>query len=386
MGLPILNWKKMLTSLGFRLRQSQGNSRQTRQTVLSHTHQLETLEPRHLLDGAGLDFADAPASYAVTLANDGARHDENAVTWQQLGDTIVGEGGGDQKLYGGNDLNFQHQFGDSLALSDDGSTIAIGARGNNGNGSDSGHTRIYRWDGVSWNQLGSDIDGEAANDHAGKAVALSGDGNTVVIGAEENDGTANKAGHARVYRWDGTAWNQLGSDLDGALEKDTFGASVSISKDGNIIAVGAREVSSDGDWSYSGGGRVYQWDGTHWNQLGDNLGPANDVKGRASIVSLSDDGFTVAVGNCHAQGENRGHTGIYRWDGATWNQLGSDIEGEDYTDLSGRAVSLSGDGDVVAIGATWNDGTASSSGHARVFGWDGAAWNQLGGDLDGEAS
>ena len=167
----------------------------------------EALEPRHLLDGAGLDFADAPASYAVTLADDGARHDESAVTWQQLGDTIVGESGGDQKLFSSNDIDFQNQFSDALALSDDGGTIAIGARGNNGNGSDSGHTRIYRWDGASWNQLGSDIDGEAAGDHSGKAVALSGDGNTVVIGAEENDGTANKAGHVRVYRWEGAAWN-----------------------------------------------------------------------------------------------------------------------------------------------------------------------------------
>ena len=122
----------------------------------------------------------------------------------------------------------------------------------------------------------------------------------------------------------------------------------------------------------------------HWNQLGDNLGPFDNLRGRASIVSLSDDGFTVAVGNAHAHGDDLGRTGIYRWDGSSWNQLGGDIEGEHSTNFAGRAVSLSGDGDVVAIGASLNGDAGTYSGHARVFGWDGAAWNQIGGDLDGE--
>ena len=42
--------------------------------------------------------------------------------------------------------------------------VAIGAYGNDGNGSDAGHVRLYAWDGSSWVQRGSDIDGEAAGD------------------------------------------------------------------------------------------------------------------------------------------------------------------------------------------------------------------------------
>ena len=61
--------------------------------------------------------------------------------------------------------------------------MAIGAPLNDGNGSNSGHTRLYEWDGTSWVQLGADIDGEAAGDQSGYSVSLSADGSRVAIGA-----------------------------------------------------------------------------------------------------------------------------------------------------------------------------------------------------------
>ena len=56
--------------------------------------------------------------------------------------------------------------------SSDGSHVAIGAYLNDGNGSDSGHVRIYSWDGTNWAQVGNDIDGEAANDFSGRSVSF----------------------------------------------------------------------------------------------------------------------------------------------------------------------------------------------------------------------
>ena len=74
--------------------------------------------------------------------------------------------------------------------------MAIGAPLNDGNGSNSGHTRLYEWDGTSWVQLGADIDGEAAGDQSGYSVSLSADGSRVAIGARFNDGN----GSMRVTR------------------------------------------------------------------------------------------------------------------------------------------------------------------------------------------
>ena len=50
----------------------------------------------------------------------------------------------------------------------------------------------------AWKQLGPDIDGEAAGDYSGVSVSLSADGSTVAIGAAENDGNGSDAGHVRI--------------------------------------------------------------------------------------------------------------------------------------------------------------------------------------------
>ena len=105
----------------------------------------------------------------------------------QLGQDIDGEAGGDLS-------------GSAVAISADGDTVIIGAFLNDGsNGSDSGHARIFDWDGTTWTQRGNDIDGEAATDLSGEAVAISADGNAVAIGAPLNDGNGISSGHVRVF-------------------------------------------------------------------------------------------------------------------------------------------------------------------------------------------
>ena len=75
-------------------------------------------------------------------------------------------------------------------MSSDGSVVAIGATNNNGNGTKSGHVRIYENNNGTWTQIGSDIDGEN-EDYSGWSVSLSDDGSVVAIGAHRNDGTGN---------------------------------------------------------------------------------------------------------------------------------------------------------------------------------------------------
>ena len=361
----------------------------------------ESLEVRTLL---AADFGDAPSGYPVRLADDGARHETPAVitqVWQRLGDDIDGEAPEDRS-------------GCSVSLSADGNTVAIGAIGNDDNGTNNGHTRIYRWDsGTSaWGQLGGDIDGEVLGHWSGNSVSLSADGNTVAIGAILNDGndsTNTNRGHTRIYRWNsGTStWDQLGGagtgDIDGEAAGDHSGYSVSLSADGNTVAIGARQ--NDGNGTASGHTRIYRFDGTAWQQLGG--AGTGDIDGEAEnnyaghSVSLSADGNTVAIGAFFNDGDDstdtkRGHTRIYRYDGAAWQQLGGagtgDINGEAPGDSSGDSVSLSADGNTVAIGAPGNDGDESTDtqrGHTRIYRYNGTAWAQLGGaetgDIDGES-
>jgi hypothetical protein len=162
---------------------------------------------------------------------------------------------------------FTDNSGWSVSMSADGNTVAIGARNNDGiNGGSSGHVRVYDLAGGTWTQRGEDIDGEAAGDFSGWSVSMSADGNTVAIGAPQNDGNGNKAGHVRVYDWAGGSWNQRGLDIDGEAASNESGSSVSMSADGNTVAIGA--FRNRGNGTSSGHVRIYDWSGGIWNQRG----------------------------------------------------------------------------------------------------------------------
>ena len=310
--------------------------------------------------------------------------------WGQMGADINGEDYGDQSGY-------------SVSLSSDGLTMAIGSPYHDE--ADRGHVRIYKFDGDNWVQMGDDIDGEASGDNSGYSVSLSGDGSIVAIGAILNDGNGYNSGHVRIYKFDENAnpkWVQMGQTIDGEAAGDFSGYSVSLDDEGTIVAIGAYHNSSNaGDNNNNRGHvRIYKFDENviphQWGQLGGDIDGEsdNDYSGRS--VSLSGDGSMVAIGstdNNGTTGDNtdyRGHVRIYKFDeNATpqWGQRGGDIDGEASGDESGHSVSLNNDGDIVAIGAYLNDGAnGANSGHVRIYKFDGDNWGQRGGDIDGEAS
>ena len=98
----------------------------------------------------------------------------------------------------------------------------------------------YSWDGSTYIQHGSDIDGKASYDGSGWSVSLSNDGSVLAIGAYGNDGNGgyygniDYPGHVHVYRLD-----VCGSDINGKGVWDTSEWSVSLSNDGSVLAIGA---------------------------------------------------------------------------------------------------------------------------------------------------
>jgi YVTN family beta-propeller protein len=139
-----------------------------------------------------------------------------------------------------------------VSLSTDGSRVAIGAVFNNGGGSAAGNARVYDLSSGDWVQVGSDIDGEAANNYSGYSVSLSSDGSRVAIGAPSNDGGGSDAGQVRVFGLTDGAWTQVGSDIDGSAN-DYSGNSVSLNSDGSRVAIGAPNNTDAGSWAGRGG-------------------------------------------------------------------------------------------------------------------------------------
>lgn len=275
-------------------------------------------------------------------------------------------------------------FGRSVSLNSDGTVMAIGAIGNDGNGPDSGHTRIFALNGSNWTQVGGDIRGLMPNSRSGWSVSLSSDGNTVAIGAPNISTIGSNNGHTRIYAFNGTSWVQLGADIFGNAPGDRSGYSVSLSSDGSTVAIG--EITNAANGNISGRTRIFTFNGTSWLQVG--LGiigeVANDSFGYS--VSLSSDGNTVAIGAIgnDANGNNSGYTQVYTYNSTNWIQVGSNIVGLLPEDQSGYSVSLSSDGNTVAIGSPFNDGNGPNSGHTRIFTFNNTNWVQVGSNINGE--
>jgi hypothetical protein len=198
-----------------------------------------------------------------------------------------------------------------------------------------------------WQKIGQDIDGEAVGDQSGYSVSLSADGTIVAIGAINNDGSGSNSGHVRVYEFKEGSWQQLGGDIDGEAVGDQSGWSVSLSADGSVVAIGAiNNHGNDGNESYLGHVRVYEFKEGSWNQKGTDIDGEAAVDQSGFSVSLSADGTIVAIsstGNDGFDGTNswRGHVRVYEFKEGSWNQKGADIDGEAQGDESGWSVSIS---------------------------------------------
>lgn len=299
--------------------------------------------------------------------------------WTQIGSNINGEAAEDQS-------------GRSVSISGDGLTTAVGAFINDGNGTSSGHVKIYKNFAGTWTQQGIDIDGETANEFFGHQVSLSNDGLTVAIQAIGNGNGSFGYGIVRVYGYLGGAWAQIGVDIDGEAPDDgDWSSTVSLSGDGSTVAIGAPYNDGNG-WS-AGHVRVYKNINGTWTQQGGDMDgeAANDLFGTS--VALSDDGLTVAVGapNNTVNGNSSGHVKIFKITNGTWMQQGSNIDSEAAGDRCGWSVDLSSDGLTVAISAVGNtvNGTYAANsfaGHVRVFKNVNGTWTQQGDDMDADAA
>jgi hypothetical protein len=350
-------------------------------------------------------------------------------------------------------------FGSYVALSADGNTLAVSAHwessaatGVNGNQQDdslpqAGAVYIFTRSGSTWTQQaylkasntgrrGTSDEDPGDGDQFGFAIALSGDGNTLAVGANSEDAVAagaksdqkddswSSAGAVYVFSRTGTTWAQqayLKADQSTNMGLgDQFGFSLALNGNGNTLAVGVYDESGSGrtinaliDRMRGGSGAVYVFSrsGATWTKEaylktwnaegGDSWGVA---------VALSDDGNTLAAGSldedCRCTGVEQtnheigigdqkadlstGAVAIFVRSGTTWSQqayIKASNTGQE--DWFGVRLALSGDGNTLAVTAPnedsaatgingpQNDDTATEAGAAYIFTRNGTSWAQL---------
>jgi len=275
------------------------------------------------------------------------------------------------------------RFGHTIAIDSDGNRVAVAGPLNDGNGSNSGHVRVFEYSSGTWSQLGSDINGETSNDQSGywQGLSINAAGTRVAVGAWQNDGGGSDAGHVRIYEYSGSSWSQLGSDIDGGGNNYNFGYSVSLDSDGSHVIIGGPNKGDKGQVE------IYQYSGGSWSQVGSDIDNNTFYDSFGASVDIDSDGDRIVVGAHQNNGyySDPGYVRVFEYSGGSWTQLGSDIDGESGDDFFGSAVSINSDGDKIVVGAQNNDGTASNAGHVRVFAWNGSSWNKANSDIDGES-
>ena len=331
-------------------------------------------------------------------------------------------------------------FGKSLSLSSDGNTLAVSAlyeqsnaTGINGNQADNsasyaGAVYVFTRIGTTWSQQAYlKASNTEAEDYFGFSVSLSSDGHTLAVGAadessratgvngSEADNLASDAGAVYVFTRSGSTWSQQAyikaSNTDA---RDFFGNFVSLSPDGNTLAIAAPTEDSNAtgingnqaDNSATNAGAVYVFtrSGIAWSQQAylkaSNTGIEDNF---GTSLSFSSDGNTLVVS---AKGESSNATGVngdesdnsaldagaiyvFVRSGAAWyHQAYLKASNTSASDYFGNSMSLSSDGNTLAVGISGDDSNAIGingneadnslidAGAASVFIRSGATWSQ----------
>ena len=280
------------------------------------------------------------------------------------------------KLLGTN--NIRAGLGYSVALSADGNTAVLGGFTDNSN---QGAVWVYVRSGGIWTQQGSKLvgTGSAAQAEQGTSVAISADGNTVVVGGYMDT----PPGGAWVFSRSGTTWTQqaklIGTGYTGAGASQ--GASVSISADGNTAIVGG-----PGDNSNQGAVWVFTRSNSVWSQKGNKLvGAGNSGAAfQGNAVAISGDGNTICAAG-YVDNSSQGAVWIYTLNAGSWTQQGSKLVGTGNVGAANQGVSvaLSADGNTALVGGYIDN---NHLGAAWVFSRSGTIWAQQGNKLVGAGS
>ena len=289
------------------------------------------------------------------------------------------------KLVGSGNVGISFQ-GYSVALSADGNTAVVAGWQDN---STTGAVWVFTQSGGVWTQQGPKLvgTGVVANGNnaasQGQSVALSADGNTLAVGGPWDNGYV---GATWIFTRSGGVWTQQGSKLVGTgnVGQAYQGTSVALSADGNTLVVGGPQ-----DNTALGAAWVFTRSGGVWTQQGSKLVgtgfayPASNIE-QGGSVALSADGNTAIVGG-YSDDRNIGAAWVFTQNGGVWTQQGSKLVGTGYVGngagsvFQGGSVSLSGDGNTAVVGGSLD----APTGATWVFARTGTCWAQQGSKLVG---
>lgn len=270
------------------------------------------------------------------------------------------------------DASPNDSFGKSIAIA--GESMIVGSPMDDDGGTDSGAAYVYRFDGCTWAyEIKIKPDDPKVRNNFGRAVAIRSD--VIFVGAPREDTKVGiDAGAFYIFRFDGVDWIQEDRMTPADPQPEQiFGRALALSSDAATAVVGAPGDSDGG--THAGAAYVYRLEVDQWVQttkLVASDAEEADTFGRA--VSISEDGTTVVVGSS-GDDSSAGAAYVFRFDGANWTEDAKLDAGQDKEagDIFGRSVAVSGD--TILIGARRDDDGGIDSGSAYVFRLQGSVWS-----------
>jgi len=271
-------------------------------------------------------------------------------------------------------------FGCGTGLSADGSIMVVGAPYRGGA---TGAVYTYDWNGSAWVERSTILTAgdQQAGAYFGYDVAITPDGNTMVVGALGHITTINDQGKVYIYDWNGTAWIERETFISpNPQPSEGFGVGVSISNDGLVVAVGGAFGAVGDPIVNRGAAYIYDWNGSQFqyrNQILASDGATNRFFGYG--LELKGDGSVIYVGAIETS--LTGSFYVYEWNGSSWvetitRKIPSDAGGGDQF---GYRIAAPGNGSYIAVSSWfWDGGAGANQGAVYFFEEDGGSWTEHG--------
>jgi len=352
---------------------------------------VETMVERAKIQASDLEDSDY-FGISASISSDGNTAIVGAVLWDrtdgfQLGAAYIFTRSSDgswteQTKIQASDKEARDYFGRAVSISSDGNTVIVGAYLEDTDGFDAGAAYIFvRSSGGLWTEQAKvQASDKQQSDWFGLSVSISGDGNTALVGASLEDTGGTDAGAAYIFVRSGTTWTQQAKiQASDKQQSDWFGYSVSISSDGNTALVGAYQEDTGG--TNAGAAYIFTRSGGLWDQqqkIQASDKQADDWFGWS--VSISGDGNTALVASYgdDTGGGNAGAAHIFvRSSGGLWTEQAK-VQASDKqaSDRFGYSVSISSDGNTAIVGARLEDTGGTDAGAVYIFTRSGTTWTQ----------
>ena len=244
--------------------------------------------------------------------------------WTQVGLDFIGDDGSN--------------FGCSIAISFDGSRIAIGSKYDSNSYNKNGSVSIFELRDSKWSRLGEKLEGESNDEELGLSIDINSDLSRLIVGSNSNI--------VSTYGYNGKLWVKYSDDLKG-VNGSNFGHSVSMNEIGDLIAVGSPGSSETDTSSPQGDVYIYKIVDGKWELI--KRINNNNSEGFGSCVRLNENSDKIFISAIKSS-KGKGKVFFYKKSSNDWVEFAESLEGENEENEFGINISINGSGELLSVG------------------------------------